>query len=502
MTEPEPADPRGRADTEAPSRRPSCGSGTPSSPRRSTSTSTATTCSTRRLVGRRQVRRADARAGGARGASYPALRTPDSPTQRVGGTYSTQFTPVEHLRADAQPGQRVHRRRARRLGRRGSQRDVGGAGAATCASSRSTGSRSTWSTRTAGWSGAATRGDGRTGEDVTPNVRTIADVPDAAGTARAAPDAARGARRGVLPGRRRSRSSTRALVEAGKAPFANPRNAAAGSLRQKDPRVTASRAAAAWSLHGVGARRGLRRRPASQQAYDAAARLGPAGQRPRPGGRRPGRACTSSSTTTASTGTTSSTRSTASWSRSTSWRCSAGSARPAGRRAGRSPTSTRPRRSPPGCSTSGSTSGRTGRVTPFAVMEPVMVGGSTVELATLHNAAGGHPQGRADRRHGRAAQGRRRDPRGRRPGRRPARRRRARVRDADALPGVRHAAGPAKEGDVDIRCPNTRSCPAQLRERLFHLAGRGAFDIEVLGYEAAVALLEAAWSPTRATCSP
>jgi DNA ligase (NAD+) len=46
-----------------------------------------------------------------------------------------------------------------------------------------------------------------------------------------------------------------------------------------------------------------------------------------------------------------------------------------------------------------------------------------------------------------------------------------------------------KEGDVDLRCPNARTCPAQLRERLFHLAGRGAFDIEVLGYEAATALL-------------
>ena len=45
-----------------------------------------------------------------------------------------------------------------------------------------------------------------------------------------------------------------------------------------------------------------------------------------------------------------------------------------------------------------------------------------------------------------------------------------------------------KEGDVDIRCPNARSCPAQLRERVFHLAGRGAFDIEALGYEAAIAL--------------
>src|SRR4030095_8095393 len=49
---------------------------------------------------------------------------------------------------------------------------------------------------------------------------------------------------------------------------------------------------------------------------------------------------------------------------------------------------------------------------------------------------------------------------------------------------------PEKEGDADIRCPNTRSCPAQLRERVFHVAGRGAFDIENLGYEAAIALLQ------------
>jgi DNA ligase (NAD+) len=50
---------------------------------------------------------------------------------------------------------------------------------------------------------------------------------------------------------------------------------------------------------------------------------------------------------------------------------------------------------------------------------------------------------------------------------------------------------PAREGDADIRCPNTRSCPAQLRERIYHVAGRGAFDIEALGYEASVALLDA-----------
>ena len=113
-------------------------------------------------------------------------------------------------------------------------------------------------------------------------------------------------------------------------------------------------------------------------------------------------------------------------------------------------------------------------------------------MATLHNAQRGRAQGRADRRHRRAAQGRRRHPRDRRAGGRAARRHRARVRHADAsAPRAARRCAPAKEGDADIRCPNTRSCPAQLRERLFHVAGRGAFDIEVLGYEAAIALLEA-----------
>jgi len=57
-------------------------------------------------------------------------------------------------------------------------------------------------------------------------------------------------------------------------------------------------------------------------------------------------------------------------------------------------------------------------------------------------------------------------------------------------PACGTALKPEREGDKDIRCPNARSCPAQLRERLFHVAGRGAFDIEALGYEGASALLE------------
>jgi DNA ligase (NAD+) len=133
--------------------------------------------------------------------------------------------------------------------------------------------------------------------------------------------------------------------------------------------------------------------------------------------------------------------------------------------------------------------GRTGRVTPFGYMEPVKVAGSTVQLATLHNASEVARKG-------------------------------VLIGDTvvlrkagDVIPEIlgpvvaartgdeREFVMPThcpecgtelrheREGDADIRCPNARSCPAQLRERVFHVAGRGAFDIEVLGYEAAIALL-------------
>jgi DNA ligase (NAD+) len=139
--------------------------------------------------------------------------------------------------------------------------------------------------------------------------------------------------------------------------------------------------------------------------------------------------------------------------------------------------------------------GRTGRVTPYAVMEPVLVAGSTVEMATLHNAAEVRRKGVLI-------------------GDTVVLRKAGDVipevlgpiielRPADArefvmpthcpkeVGGCGTPLAPAKEGDVDIRCPNTRSCPAQLRERLFHLASRGAFDIEALGWEASSALLAA-----------
>ncbi len=134
--------------------------------------------------------------------------------------------------------------------------------------------------------------------------------------------------------------------------------------------------------------------------------------------------------------------------------------------------------------------GRTGRVTPFAVMEPALVAGSTVSMATLHNADEVVRKGVLigdmvflrkagdviPEVLGPVIEERTGDER-------------AFVMSTNC-PECGTALGPEKEGDVDIRCPNTRSCPAQLRERVFHVAARGAMDIEGLGYKAAIALLE------------
>jgi DNA ligase (NAD+) len=134
--------------------------------------------------------------------------------------------------------------------------------------------------------------------------------------------------------------------------------------------------------------------------------------------------------------------------------------------------------------------GRTGRVTPFGVMEPVVVAGSTVEMATLHNA---HEVKRKGVLIGDVVVLRKAGdviPEILGPV--------VELRDGSErefvmpthCPSCGTELAPQKEGDKDIRCPNSRSCPSQLRERLAGLAGRGALDIEALGWEGAVALLE------------
>ena len=230
---------------------------------------------------------------------YPDLRTPDSPTQTVHGTVSTLFTPVEHLErllsldnvfTDEDLGGWADR--AARLG---------GAGPFLC-ELKIDGLAIDLVYRDGALAGAATRGDGRTGEDVTPNIRTIAAIPARLnGSGHPAVLEVRGE---VFMPVEAFGKLNESLLDAGKTAFANPRNSAAGSLRQKDPRVTASRALSAI-VHGIGSVVGgpaggstAMRRPApggspspADRPFEgrarhpvrlvrAAARVGAAGQRP------------------------------------------------------------------------------------------------------------------------------------------------------------------------------------------------------------------------------
>ncbi|HTY72023.1 MAG TPA: hypothetical protein VMI11_06305, partial [Actinomycetes bacterium] len=187
-------------------------------------------------------------------ASFPSLVTPSSPTQRVGNVYATQFSPVEHrermLSLDnvfsaeelAAWESRVLRDAAAQVSWLLELKVDGLAVNLTYADGRLV--------------RAATRGDGTTGEDVTPNVRTIQGVPlRLIDGERPVPSLVE-IRGEVFFPVERFADLNAALVAAGRPPFANPRNAAAGSLRQKDPRVTAGRPLR-LVVHGFGAREGF-----------------------------------------------------------------------------------------------------------------------------------------------------------------------------------------------------------------------------------------------------
>src|SRR6266581_1603424 len=177
---------------------------------------------------------------------YPDLRTPDSPTQTVHGSISTLFTPVEHLErllsldnvfTDEDLGGWADR-----------ATKLGGAGPYLC-ELKIDGLAIDLVYRDGALVKAATRGDGRTGEDVTPNIRTISSIPARlAGSGHPAVLEVRGE---VFMPVEAFGKLNESLLDAGKPAFANPRNSAAGSLRQKDPRVTASRALDAI-IHGIG----------------------------------------------------------------------------------------------------------------------------------------------------------------------------------------------------------------------------------------------------------
>ena len=419
---------------------------------------------------------------------HPGLRTPDSPTQKVGGTFSTEFTAVDHLERMLSLDNVFSDTELRAWAER-AERDAGGDEAhpvTFLCELKIDGLAINLLYERGRLVRAATRGDGRTGEDVTLNVRTIEGVPQVL-TGEGVPELVevRGEIFFPVTG---FADLNAALVEAGKAPFANPRNAAAGSLRQKDPRVSASRPLRLL-VHGIGARRGLDVVRQSQ-AYELMSAWG-----------------LPTSTTYRVVGSIDEVCDYVEHFRehrhdqvheidgvvvkvddvTLQRRLGATSRAPRWAVAFKYP--------PEEVNTKlldiKVNVGRTGRVTPFGQMEPVLVSGSTVGMATLHNAQ-------------------------------EVKRKGVLIGDTvvlrkagDVIPEI---VGPVveardgserefvmpthcpecgtllaheKEGDADIRCPNARTCPAQLRERIFHVAGRGAFDIEALGYEGAIALLQA-----------
>ena len=331
---------------------------------------------------------------------------------------------------------------------------------------------------------ALTRGNGVTGEDVTLNVKTISVIPhELKGKNIPVLLEVRGE---VFFPIKAFNEFNEEIQESGKVAFANPRNAAAGSLRQKDPRVTASRPLS-MVVHGIGAIEGASFASQSE-AYELLK----------------------------------------SWGLPTSDRFKVVKTRKDVEKyieyynthrhdveheidgvvikvneieyqnllgfTSRAPKWAIAYKYPPVEVTTKLLDikvsvGRTGRVTPFAYMEPVVVAGSTVSNATLHNQEEVLRKGIliGDT---------------------------VVIRKAgDVIPEVlgpvvekrdgseRAFAMPTKcpdcgtklkaisSGDVDIRCPNTQSCPAQLRERIFYIGSRAALDIDVLGFEAAVALL-------------
>jgi DNA ligase (NAD+) len=417
--------------------------------------------------------------------SYPQLRTPDSPTQKVAGSYSTLFTPVTHLERLLSLDNVFSVDELAAWAAR-AERDAGTAVEYLC-ELKVDGLAVDLVYENGVLQRGATRGDGYTGEDITPNIRTLADVPHTLSSDAGVPVPELLEVRGeVYFPVEKFADLNAALVEAGKAPFANPRNAAAGSLRQKDPRVTASRPLR-MVLHGVGAVKGFQ--PARQsQAYEAFAAWGlPTSDRFRV---LPALADVNAfidhygehrhdveheiDGVVVKVDDISLQRRLGTTSKAPRWAIAY--------------------KYPPEEVTTKLLAievnvGRTGRVTPFGVMTPIKVSGSTVERATLHNEDEIKRKGVlvgdtvvlrkagdvipeivgpvVDLRDG--------------------------SERAFVFPTRCPACGTALSrpaGEADTRCPNQRSCPAQLRERLFHLAGRGAFDIEVLGYEAAAALLD------------
>jgi DNA ligase (NAD+) len=418
-------------------------------------------------------------------AQFPDLRTPSSPTQRVAGTYSTLFTAVDHLERMLSLDNAFSTEDVAAWAQR-VERDAGKVPGYLC-ELKVDGLAVNLLYENGRLTRGLTRGDGRTGEDVTPNIRTIEVVPDRLTGAKV--PAVLEVRGEVFFPVARFEELNAALVEAGKVPYANPRNTASGSLRQKDPRITASRGLS-MVVHGVGKVVDGPQVTAQSGWYERLHGWGlPTSDRAKVAPDLPGvqdfidyygehrhEVEHEIDGVVVKVDELSLQRQLGSTSRAPRWAIAF-------------------KYPPEEVNTKlldiKVNVGRTGRATPYGIMEPVKVAGSTVEQATLHNQ---WEVARKDVRVGDTVVLRKAGdvipeivgpvvalrPDGAVPWVMPTK-----------CPACKTKLAPEKEGDKDYRCPNARSCPAQLRERLFSLASRSAFDIEALGYEGAVALLDA-----------
>ncbi len=418
-------------------------------------------------------------------ADYPALVTPESPTQQVGGTFSTEFGTADHLERMLSLDNTFSAEELSAWLDR-VERETATHSHFLC-ELKIDGLAVNLLYENGKLTRALTRGDGRTGEDVTLNVRTMKDVPERLRSSDEYPVPELIEVRGEVFFRVEDFVELNAkMVEQGKPPYANPRNTAAGSLRQKDPRITAQRPLR-LICHGLGRREGFEPKRQSE-AYEALAAWGlPVSPHTKVlatrkevmahveyWGEHRHDAEHEIDGIVIKVDEVALQRRLGTTSRAPRWAIAY--------------------KYPPEEATTTLKDirvnvGRTGRVTPYAVMEPVKVAGSTVAMATLHNASEVKRKGVliGDRVVIRKAGDVIPEVLG------PL----VDVRTGDErefvmpthCPECGSELRPEKEGDADIRCPNSRACPAQLRERLFHLGSRGAFDIEVLGYEAATALL-------------
>ena len=413
----------------------------------------------------------------------PELREADSPTQHVGGGFSTQFEQRDHIEKmmsldnvfDSEELAQWFDRIEKEISHPQYLCEIKVDGLAI-----------NLTYENGVLVRGLTRGNGVTGEDVTLNVKTIRNLPHQLKGERF-PELIE-VRGEVFFPIAAFNELNDSLEEAGKQLFANPRNGAAGSLRQKDPRVTAARPLSVV-VHGVGAREGIAFESQSS-AYELLKSLGlPTSDR--------FKVCSTRMDVekfiqfysdhrhdveheidgvVIKVDSISQQQQLGFTSRAPKWAIAY--------------------KYPPEEVTTvlldiKVSVGRTGRVTPFAYMEPVKVAGSTVTNATLHNAEEIVRKGVLigdtvvirkagdvipevlgpvlDKRTGSE---------------------RAFVMPTHC-PECSAELRAMSQGDVDIRCPNTQSCPAQLRERIYYIGSRAALDIDVLGYEAATALLDA-----------